>query len=220
MTEKGNRWYSFPPNEPPSSSVDVQAVQTTSFVRNFFGATTLHGFPQFIRQNGWIRKIFWFLCICGSGYALFWEMDIFFSKVTLWKPSTAVSYERHSKLYFPAVTICNNNAAVDLNKNVTPANSGGGTFARMSEWGISTGVTEGNDSNGTASTTPVSDDWSTTSSLEEGSHNETTPSDLYGEDPDGTMPPPEMKKRKKKSTDYLYPSFDFSGNFPNFNFKI
>ena len=150
MSGVGTSLYGFPPNQEESHAIDVGSVKVKSYLRHFSDETSLHGVPHLVRHKGWFRKFFWLICIAASCYALFWEFSIFYSKVTLWKPVTLASYQRHSKLYFPAVTICNNNPAVTrITSGLGSGGGGGGSgIGSGSEGSLGGGSGDGSGSGG------------------------------------------------------------------------
>ncbi|XP_046354020.2 amiloride-sensitive sodium channel subunit gamma-like [Haliotis rufescens] len=73
--------------------------------------TSMHGLARIVGKPGLTRRMFWILAVlAGAGVAVYNIWTIFIAFGTR-EVSTVVSLEYNTKLRFPAITICNINAA-------------------------------------------------------------------------------------------------------------
>ena len=110
--------FGFPPNEVDDSHETTGTVQVKNYVRNFLLGNAFQGIGNVLRPYGLLKKIAWILFVAASIYGFVFEIELLLVKLLPWTPNTFVSYVRNSQLYFPAVTLCNNNPYITQPKAV------------------------------------------------------------------------------------------------------
>ena len=101
--------FGFPPNEVDDSHETTGTVNAKKYIRNFLLGNSFQGIGNVFRPYGLLKKIIWLLIVGASVFGFVFEIEILLAKLLPWTPNTSVSYVRNSQLYFPAVTLCNNN---------------------------------------------------------------------------------------------------------------